>query len=195
MGPCVTCSVGFRAPSQRELAASFFARLVDSLDPRERYGDPDLTPQDDPGRIAPEVLSRVREALSAGLRDEAFLRDWFGRFVTVAHRESAEPVRVPRPSEAELIRALERGAVLRRLAPSCFAHADVGRGRRVLFVGGRAERLGPDSAFAAPLLCGRGRLDRRALGRILDRPPLVRLLAGVVARGYLILDSNDPLPR
>lgn len=56
---CITCSVGFRAPSAQDLCSRFYDYLQDGLDAPGRYADPQLKPTRHPARID--------AALSAGL--------------------------------------------------------------------------------------------------------------------------------
>lgn len=73
-GPCLTASIGFRAPAQAELADALLNRMLDTVDPddpaeAERYRDPGQPATAQPGRI-PEALQAhalalVRERLAA----------------------------------------------------------------------------------------------------------------------------------
>jgi 50S ribosomal protein L16 3-hydroxylase len=83
-GPCMTWSVGFRAPAWGELAASWCEHSAQHRLPPGRYRDPGLRPQTRPGEILPAVFKSVRETLSAALchASEQELRAWFGGFVT-----------------------------------------------------------------------------------------------------------------
>ena len=62
--PCLTYSIGFRAPSSRELAVAFLAFLEDRLDPgSERYADPDLRPARRPAALDDALVSAVPRCL------------------------------------------------------------------------------------------------------------------------------------
>ena len=74
---CMTCSIGFRAPSYQELAEAFLDHLRDSLDVQGRYADPDLRPTREPARIGNAMRRRVAKAL-VNLRFDA---DDIGRFL------------------------------------------------------------------------------------------------------------------
>ncbi|MEJ2691995.1 MAG: cupin domain-containing protein [Candidatus Thiodiazotropha sp.] len=62
-GECMTCSVGFRAPSLREMAAAWFEQTVEHHLPPTRYRDPPLRPQAAPGEIRADALSAFKELL------------------------------------------------------------------------------------------------------------------------------------
>lgn len=79
--PCLTYSIGFRAPSARELASAFLAHLDDHLDPGDaRYGDPDLRPARRPAALDRAFVDRCVALLGSvrwRRRDvEAFLGAW-----------------------------------------------------------------------------------------------------------------------
>ena len=80
---CMTYSIGFRAPSRRELATSFAEYLVQQLPSRERYTDPALQPGRNPGLIDAAAFERARALVGHTLAfSDTQLRHWFGRFVT-----------------------------------------------------------------------------------------------------------------
>lgn len=79
---CMTCSIGFRAPSAQELAAQFLIYLQDHLDIRGVYRDPGLTLQQHPAQISDAMLRQATQMLGHihwGKQDvELFL----GRFLS-----------------------------------------------------------------------------------------------------------------
>lgn len=85
IGPCMTASIGFRAPAVNEMFIDLAEWLSEQLQtaPESRYADPDLHPVTLPGRIAPESLARIRTLLHGVLQpDSASLNHWFGRYIT-----------------------------------------------------------------------------------------------------------------
>jgi len=93
--PCLTISVGMRAPSSAELLGDYVDSLTAELDEGQRYADPDLAPPRDPAEIDAAALARVRAALDAlRLDDGDALGHWFGRFITT-YRCASTPVPDP----------------------------------------------------------------------------------------------------
>ncbi|CAM9668360.1 unnamed protein product [Ectocarpus sp. 13 AM-2016] len=95
---CMTYSVGFRAPSVRDLV-SFFAEHVGSTatKPDDFFQDPNLKRQESHGLISREAVSKakglVREALLSALEDDVAFDRWFGAQVTRSRRDhSGYPV-------------------------------------------------------------------------------------------------------
>ena len=113
--PCLTLSVGMRAPSAAELMGDYIDTLAAEADDALRYGDADLAPAKDPWEIDADAMQRVVEALNAlRFRDPDLLGDWFGRFITqYRSAEVAAPDAEPR-SRIEIEWSLEHDGFLQR---------------------------------------------------------------------------------
>ncbi|MCA0395431.1 MAG: cupin domain-containing protein, partial [Proteobacteria bacterium] len=114
--PCLTFSVGMRAPSAAELMGDYIDTLAAEADDAIRYGDPDLAPPKDPNEIDADAMRRAVEALNVlRFNDPDRLGDWFGRFITAyRNAEVASGGGEPR-SRIEIEWDLEQaGAALQR---------------------------------------------------------------------------------
>jgi 50S ribosomal protein L16 3-hydroxylase len=79
---CLTWSIGFRAPTDRELVTSFLDFLHEKLDPQGQYRDPGEEPAAHPAEI-PAVLAGHVEKVLEGIRwTPAQVREFAGRFLT-----------------------------------------------------------------------------------------------------------------
>ena len=187
---CITYSIGFRAPHQKELAAAFAADFTERARADVRYADPDLPHQQEPGLLDAATLQRVRELIERVGHDEAALADWFGRFATEPKREMPETDDDENISSEALRAALqEAGQRLTRSAPCRFAHYRAASGAATLFVGGESLPLPPHRAEFAALLSGCEPLDFDRLSPYLDDEPLAAKLASWVDSGHLLLES------
>jgi len=149
-GPCMTISVGMRAPSQAELTGDLADYLAERLADEMRYADPDLAPAKAAGEIDRAAIARLKQALpfAAGL-DDATLIDWFGRFIT-RYRNAQLPVPPEKSlTEAALLKQLDGGTQLLRHPWARMAWAK-GKGGATLFVNGHAYLA---SAELAERLC------------------------------------------
>ncbi|WP_337660931.1 cupin domain-containing protein [Erythrobacter sp. Alg231-14] len=79
---CMTYSIGFRAPSRGELIDGFASRLADGQREDDRFGDPDLQRQINPGEIAPAALDRLHAMLTEQLQDRTAFARWFAEYAT-----------------------------------------------------------------------------------------------------------------
>src|SRR3546814_14720760 len=74
--PCLTFSIGMRAPSSAELLGDFVDTLAADADDGQRFVDPDLAPAMDPHEIDDAAIRRVTAALNARrMRDTDRPRD------------------------------------------------------------------------------------------------------------------------
>ena len=87
---CITCSVGFRAPSHREILQEFSDYVGCQLSEEARFADPDLIPQTNPGHLTAEALQTVHRTLRQYVDDQDKLADWFGRYMTVPKYQQEE---------------------------------------------------------------------------------------------------------
>lgn len=78
---CLTYSIGFRAPSQKELLSaytvSFNEHAKDTF-----YADPDLKLQDASGEIKPEDIQSLQNMLLSAISNKDEFANWFGHFIT-----------------------------------------------------------------------------------------------------------------
>ncbi len=113
--PCLTFSVGTRAPSSAELIGDYLDTLIADADEAIRYHDEDLVAPQDPNEIDARAMERVVEALNAlRMNDADLVGDWFGRFITT-YRASGDVMPPPdAPSRIEMEWDLQQGAHLLR---------------------------------------------------------------------------------
>ncbi|HEX7338957.1 MAG TPA: cupin domain-containing protein, partial [Rhodanobacteraceae bacterium] len=116
VGPCMTFSVGMRAPAVNELLLDAAEYLAERLPETARYSDPDLVAATHAGEITPVDLARVAKTLGplADNLGHGGLVDWFGRFITRYRcAQFAAPAESPLDA-AELTQRLARGDQLWR---------------------------------------------------------------------------------
>ncbi|MBD3671081.1 MAG: cupin domain-containing protein [Gammaproteobacteria bacterium] len=80
-GPCITYSIGFRAPTLHQMW-SHFIEYLQQLGEDSFYRDPDMAAVDQSGRITPQAQRRVHEMMRSLPLDNETLDEWFGRFIT-----------------------------------------------------------------------------------------------------------------
>ena len=172
-GPCMTFSVGMRAPSQAELTGDLADYLAERLTEDQRYADPDLAPVKAVGEIDKHALTRLRESMpiAAALDDET-LRDWFGRFIT--RYRSAQTPAVPDKllTEASLAKLLDGGCELLRHPWSRLAWSR-GKSGCTLYANGHAYPATPE---LSEQLCGERVLVPARKSSAADRALLLALI-------------------
>ncbi len=92
-GECMTASVGFRAPSHRDILQGYFDEIILRIPEDLRYGDAGTPPATHPGSISPESMARFRQIVEHHLHlDDAGFEQWLGRFLTEPKTEMDLPV-------------------------------------------------------------------------------------------------------
>lgn len=83
-GECMTCSVGFRAPSGAELAADLLSRLVAGDEPASTalYRDPAQPATEEPARVPAALQTFARRAVERALRAPQALEVALGEALT-----------------------------------------------------------------------------------------------------------------
>ena len=160
--PCLTFSVGLRAPSSAELIGDYLDTLIEDADEAIRYHDEDLQAQADPYEIDDAAMRRAIEALNAlRMNDADKLGDWFGRFITT-YRASGEVAPPPElPERAEVEAAFGQGLTLERFPWARLAWRKASKGA-TLFCSGLALPVGvADARLLAPAETVDGQLYAR----------------------------------
>lgn len=185
---CMTISVGFRAPGVADMINDYSLTVSDRIPDEDRYADPDLAPQDNPGEITPAAVARVRELILSRLDDTDSLGAWFGKYVTEPKREDIlDPPDEPVGADG-VRRSLAEGADLRRNEGSRFAFQERRGGGLRLFVDGEGYLCAGAAADLGRLLCAEVVLPAERLKPMLTDAHALALLGELVDRGSLYLD-------
>ena len=131
----MTCSVGFRAPSHRDILLDFPEYIGEQLSEEVRYADPGLVPQANPGQITPEAVKKVQKILTQYVEDQDSLAQWFGRYMTSPKYQDEEMTQEEHRLE-DVRQHLAAGGTLIRNEGSRFAFQEHGK-NFWLFVDGR----------------------------------------------------------
>ena len=190
-GDCMTWSVGFRAPSWRELATAWSEHLIERRMPPGRYRDPGLRRQRHHAEICPDVLVRVGDALDACLAMEpSELRRWFGCFSTEV-KEQLQVYPAERPVTAlALATQLEAHRMLRRNDYSRLAFSRGDEGTDYLFANGTCYALASELGGFLPALTRSRELPVDRLRDWLDRPACLELLCQLINAGHFTLEHD-----
>ncbi|MCX7627101.1 MAG: cupin domain-containing protein [Methylophilaceae bacterium] len=149
VGPCMTWSIGFRAPSAQELGTQFLAYLQERICLEGMYADPDLKLQSHPSEISPQMIDRVARLL----RDIRWNKLDVARFLGIYLTEPKPHVvfEKPRPLGLERFRSrLEKSGVALDLKSRMLISGTT------VFINGEAVEVSPDA-----LPCLRDLADRR----------------------------------
>jgi 50S ribosomal protein L16 3-hydroxylase len=183
--PCLTYSIGFRAPTAGEIWASLTASLARREDASRLLVDPPLSARAHPGAIPPALLARVRKVVrSMDTSDDAIDRA-FAAFATRIRpgHELAAPLRPPR--ESVVLERLARGDAVRRSEEGRFAFLPRSGGGLFLYVGGVELEVHPSAAPVARLVCAQRSWDGVELAEAARSRSARALIVDLFARGAL----------
>ncbi|MGB0865798.1 MAG: cupin domain-containing protein, partial [Granulosicoccaceae bacterium] len=144
--PCITWSVGFRAPTASDLANGWTDEATQSLADAAPLRDPAFTAQSNPGEISQDARDRLRHAVAEALAngDTRFDR-WLGKHLT----DRAADLQLNTDNDGpSLITALACGkASLERRADIRFAYQRIA-GSCYLYAGGHEYEV-PEKTAAS----------------------------------------------
>ncbi|MCW0347811.1 ribosomal protein uL16 3-hydroxylase [Pantoea ananatis] len=170
-------SVGFRAPSGRELISGFadyaLANELGSL----RYSDPEVPVRDCPSLILPQEVEGLRKVMLDVVNQPAQFEQWLGEFISQSRHELDVAPPEPPYQPDEIYDALQQGDVLSRLG-----------GLRVLTLGNAVYINGERVECAHPavmaVLAHNHEIALEDLADALDDPAVLAQIAGLVNAGY-----------
>ena len=185
---CMTYSIGFRAPSRGELIAGWAQSVVAELEDDDRYADPDLALQDNPGEISAEALAQMQAMVAERLLDPEGFSQWFGEYCT-APKDHEIDWRPERPMALpELRAAIDQRRPLLRNPASRFSFVNLHSGLLILFVDGRSYSCADFSAGLAKRICASSEI-------VIDQDLLnsdtgLRILMQLLADGSVAFESS-----
>lgn len=183
---CMTYSIGFRAPARADLISAWCDEALAGLDDDDRYADPGIAAQDNPGEISAAALARLQAMVLERLGDPAAFARWFGTYSSAPKYPEVD-WRPEEPVSTEGVRGLiASGVPLSRNPASRFAFIREGAAR-VLFVDGESFDCPGELAALAELISAEDAFEVPA--------PLsdagAALLADLINRGALAFDEDD----
>ena len=161
---CMTLSIGFRAPSRAELIGDWSDHLLEELSDDDRYADPGLALQANPGEIDAQALAKLRAMMIEALGDEQRFARWFGAYSSTRKYPDVD-WRPEAPLDLDDIRdAIAQGLELQRNPASRFAFVREGGDALVLFVDGETFACSKDTSALAEMICANDSLTLDAVG-------------------------------
>jgi 50S ribosomal protein L16 3-hydroxylase len=149
---CMTYSIGFRAPSRSELIADFADDLVADMDDDDRYTDPGLEAQSNPGEISEAALNALHAMITQKLADRKAFARWFGGYNSTPKYPEVDWAPEEPVSTEDVCEYLANGSALARNPASRFSfvrdNADF-----LMFVDGECFECHGDTATFAEMLC------------------------------------------
>jgi 50S ribosomal protein L16 3-hydroxylase len=191
LSKCMTWSIGFRAPAHSDIVSAVCDALIDRINPRIRYTDPELSLQANPGEISAAALAKlttlVREAITP---DDASLQRIFGEWLTERNLNLGGLFPDNEPMDEVQLRLLvENGTWLQRVPAARIAFIQQGDAL-LFFIDGETLELGHAERPMIEMLCREQQFDAEMLAA--HGAGIWPLVHRLYARGCLMLaDDNE----
>nr|WP_298931593.1 cupin domain-containing protein [uncultured Erythrobacter sp.] len=181
---CMTYSIGFRAPSRAELVEDWAEDVADQMLDQDRYTDPQLAQQDNPGEIGSEAISQLHSMVTEKMLDQGSFMRWFGRYNTMPKNPDIDWQPDILASADDIRQSLVEGATLIRNPASRFSFVREPQSSILLFVDGQCFSCSGDEAIFAENVCASARLTVEPDAS----QPTLDLIAKLFNQGSVALD-------
>jgi 50S ribosomal protein L16 3-hydroxylase len=186
---CMTYSIGFRAPSRSELIGDWCDDLMSSLQDDDRYADPHLQAQTNPGEISGEALAALHTMITEKLGDAHAFARWFGTYNSTPKYPNVdwgpeEPIGL-----TELRVLLASGASLCRNPASRFSFVRHDASAVHLFIDGECYECSDETAALAKILCAQDKVIIDAA--TLESRAAMDLIVQLFNQGSVTFEAED----
>ena len=180
----INYSVGFRAPSGRELISGFADHVLSRELGSHRFSDPDVQPRENPAEILPAELDGIRQMMLNVIDQPGQFNQWFGEFISQSRHELDIAPPEPPYQPDEIYDALQQGDELTRLG-----------GLRVVSIGEavfiNGEQIESPHRAALIALANQLTLGQAQFGEALNDPSFLAQLAALVNSGYWYFGDEE----
>jgi len=190
LSECMTWSIGFRAPAHSDIVSAVCDALIDRMNTRTRYTDPELKVQTNPGEISAEALAKlttlVREAITP---DDLALQRIFGEWLTERNLNLSAMFPENEPLDVQTLREMVNdGAILQRVPAARIAFIQQ-PDALLFFIDGECVELASSERATVELLCREQYFQAATLAPYEDTVwPLVHRM---MARGAIMLAEDE----
>jgi 50S ribosomal protein L16 3-hydroxylase len=186
---CMTYSIGFRAPARSELIADWCDDLVQHLNEDDRYTDPDLQAQTNPGEITGAAIAKLHAMISEKLADRDAFTRWFGEYNSTSKYPEQDWTPEAPIAAAELRDRLTSGEALCRNPASRFSFVRQSPGDVLLFVDGTSFKCAEATAAFAERLCAQDRVN--IAPELLKSDAAMELISQLFNQGSIGFEAED----
>jgi len=190
--PCMTYSIGLRAPTQLELLGDYidYRILSQQLEKEVRYHDPILNDTHSPGEITSDAINNITDLIKNIPTDKAEIRKWFGQFITSTHHSLSEIPLQPTSNSQLFVQQIQQGDHMFRNAASRFAYIENDHGTDI-YIDSCSVTLTGEMAELAKTICNHRRLSSNELSKWLNNSSCLAMLAAWSEAGLLEFPNDE----
>jgi 50S ribosomal protein L16 3-hydroxylase len=186
---CMTYSIGFRAPSRAELIGNYTDDLLAEMDEDDRYGDPALKKQNNPGEIDKAALEALHKMITQKLSDQDSFARWFGKYNSTRKYPDMDWSPDTPIETGQLRDTLTNGGMLCRNPASRFNFIWDSAQNFILFVDGESYDCSAQSIAFAEALCAHDQFVVDA--EILQSDAALGLIASLYNQGSIAFADDE----
>jgi 50S ribosomal protein L16 3-hydroxylase len=185
VGDCVTFSIGFRAPTRKELLTAYSDESNESI-ADTFYTDPDLTLQKSSGEIRKEHIDKIQSLMRLSNVDKKEFSRWFGSYIT--EKDNNLEFDNESISENEFADRFEEVGGLTRNGNIRLSYIDNGDSIG-LFVSGEEFKLSNSYLALVSYLCAYHFIEFNRLSDMCDEKAAIDLLFKLYDDNYFFFDE------
>jgi 50S ribosomal protein L16 3-hydroxylase len=182
---CMTYSIGFRAPSRSELIADYADDLVAEMDDDDRYGDPGLKVQLNPGEISASAIDALHIMVTEKLADRTAFARWFGTYNSTRKYADIDFTPDDRVGDKDVRIMIGQGTPLSRNPASRFSFIRGDAQTVLLFVDGECFECDGETAVFAEILCSQDHILVEA-----QSDAVIALIVQLINQGSIAFDDQ-----
>ncbi len=180
--PCMTWSIGFRAPSADEMLPVVMNYLLDDLKDSQRFTDAKRPPVSNPGLISTADQKTLRQLLRNALEhDDRQLDQWIGRYLTEP-KHSSDNIEIQSFDWPQLSETIGSQHRLCCNSDKAFAYSEAGDDSAIIYADGNHY---PCSLLLAKHLC-----NQRWITSDLITPTDQAMVTALYNSDALLLDTD-----
>lgn len=183
---CLTFSIGFRAPTKKELVSAYTDEWDDST-ADAFYADPALNLQESPGEIKAEHIQAIQKLMLPVSTDDESFNSWFGCYITENIRSDIEYAE-GELSKDEFHHKFKKNSCFNRSGHSRFSYI-VNDDSVSLFVAGNEFNLSNSYLPLISYICSHHFIDYVSVMACCDESPALDLLFKLYREGYFFFDD------
>jgi 50S ribosomal protein L16 3-hydroxylase len=184
---CMTYSIGFRAPARSELIAHWCDDLLGRLQDDDRYGDPGLQAQANPGEISAGAIAGLHAMITGKMLDRDAFARWFGQYNSTRKYPDLD-WQAEDPIAIEELRELAANDLpLCRNPASRFSFIRQHANALLLFVDGQCFECAAETIAFAEQLCAQDRI--RIDPDLITSDAAMTLIAALFNQGSVAFDQ------
>jgi 50S ribosomal protein L16 3-hydroxylase len=187
LGDCVTCSIGFRAPSHQGLVQGYLNTVVEGIDKDKMYSDPELKPQRYPHELTSENIGALKHTVEQYLTlNDQSMHHWLGGALSEAKEQfQTDPLENPLSISA-WTQQWQRSGILYRNTATKFLFINTAS-HISIYVNGEPFELPRGYTDQAEWLCSTLQISWDEWDSTPDNKPLQAILYQFYCNGYYYL--------